>query len=105
MGRADRHARIYSRRGTPHQERTEGKCNNSAGNTTSTDSGTYTPSSKGIGYPPKIFINPRYLQNGIESNTDNESEAEPLVPDSKPPSDRDEDLIDITQTENALNKK
>ena len=44
------------------------------------------------------------MQNGIESNTHNESEAEPLVPGSKPPLDWDEDLIDIIQTENASNK-
>ena len=65
--RTARCARIYSRIRTSHQERTEGKSN-----TTSIDSGTYIPSGKGIGYPSKIFTNPRYLQNGIESNTDNE---------------------------------
>ena len=44
------------------------------------------------------------MQNGIKSDTDNESEAEPLVPGSKPPLNWHEDPIDITQTENASNK-
>ena len=52
-----------------------------------TDSGTYIPNGKGMGYPPKIFINPRYLQNGIENDTGNDSEVEPSqVPISKPTS-------------------
>ena len=44
------------------------------------------------------------MQNGIESDTNSDSEAELLVPGSKPPSDWDEDLIDPTPTENSSNK-
>ena len=102
--RADQCVRIHSRRRTPCHERAEGKHNNSAGNTTSMDSGTYIPTGYGKGYPPKIFTNPNYLQNGIENYTSSDSEAETLVTGSKPPSHWDEDLIDLTQTENASNK-
>ena len=70
--RADCQVRIHTIRRAPHQEKIDGKCHNSAGNTMSTDSGTYIPTGKGVGYPPKIFTNPRYLQNGIESDTDND---------------------------------
>ena len=47
------------------------------------------------GYAPKIFTNP----NGSNSNSD--SEVEPLGSGSKPPSDWDDDLIDLTQIDNA----
>ena len=89
--RADQCVRIHSKRRTPHHERVEGKR-------------TYIPTGYGKGYPPKIFTNPNYLQNGVENNTSGNSEVEPLATGSKPPSDWDEDLIDLTQTENASNK-
>ena len=58
--------RIHSRRRTPHQEKIDG-------NTMTTDSGTYIPNGKGIGYPPKVFIDPK----DAATDTENDSEANP----------------------------
>ena len=96
--RADTLIRIYSQRRMPHQVRAKDP-HDSVCNTTSTDSGTYIPTGYGKGYPPKIFTNPNYLQDG--SNTNSDSEVEPLALASKPPSDWDEDLIDLIQNDNA----
>ena len=54
--RADCQVSIHSRRRAPHQEKIDGKFHNSAGDTMSTDSGTYIPRGKGVGYPPKISL-------------------------------------------------
>ena len=57
------------------------------------------------GYPPKIFTNPNYLQNSINSNDTSDSEAEVLARNSKPASDWDEDLIDFTQVDDDASKQ
>ena len=59
--------RIHSRKRTPHHQKV-------VGNTISTDSGTYIPNGKGIGYPPKVFIDPK----DAATDTENDSEADPL---------------------------
>ena len=63
----------------------------SAGNMTSTDSGTYIPTGHGRGYPPRIFTNP------------SDSYAEVVA--SKQPLDWDEDLIDLTQADNTASNQ
>ena len=74
----------------------------SVGNTTSIDSGIYIPTGYGKGCPPKIFTHPNYVQNSI-NNDKSESDAELLA--SKPTSDWDEDLIDLTQADNTASKQ
>ena len=62
------------------------------GNTTSTDLGMYIPTGYRKGYPPNIFTNP---------NDTSDSDAEFLALHSKPASEWDEDLIDLTQVDDA----
>ena len=64
----------------------------------------YIPTGDRKGYPPKTFTNPNYLQNGINSDTNSDSDAEPLASGPKPTSDWDEDLIDLTKVDNASNQ-
>ena len=90
---ANKHARIYSQRRTSCQTKTT-DTQDSVGNTTSTDTGTYIPTSYGRGYPPRIFTNP---------NDSSDSDAKVVA--SKQPSDWDEDLIDLTQADNTASKK
>ena len=89
--KADKHARIYTKRRSPCQERVR-DAQESVGNTTSTDSGMYVPTGYGKGYPLKIFTNPNDTSDG---------DAEFLASHSKPASDWDEDLIDLTQVDDA----
>ena len=102
--RADKHARIYTKRRSLCQERVT-DAQESVGNTTSTDLGMYIPTGYGKGYPPKIFTNPNYLQNSINNNDTSDSEAELLARNSKPAADWDEDLIDLTQVDDAASKE
>ena len=64
------------------------------------DLGMYIPARYGKGYPPNIFTNLNYLQNSINNDT-SDSKAELLATNSKPASDWDEDLIDLTQVDDA----
>ena len=72
--RADKHARIYTKRRSPCQERVK-DAQESMHSTTSTHLGTYISTRYGKGYPPRIFTNPNYLQNSINNDT-SDSEAE-----------------------------
>ena len=65
------------------------------------DSGMYIPTSNGRGYPPRIFTNPNYVQNGINDSSDSDAE----VITSKPASDWDEDLTDLTQVDDDVSKQ
>ena len=56
------------------------------------DLGMYNPTGYRKGYPPKIFTNP---------NDTSDSDVEFLASHSKPASDWDEDLIDLTQVDDA----
>ena len=47
----------------------------------STDLGTYIPNGKGIGYPPKAFIDPKYAATVTQTDTENDSETNsPQIP-------------------------
>ena len=82
--RADCRARIHARR------RRRMLCHDNSNdehkipisNSTSTDSGTYIPTGKGMGYPPKIFTYPKVAETVTHSNTGNDSEVEipPHIP-------------------------
>ena len=112
--------RIHSRRRAPHQEKIDGKCHNSAGNTTSTDLGTYIPNGKGIWYHPKVITDSKYVTTVTQTDTENNSETDPpqipFLGDycetciskwsrcvCKPGSDWDADPIDITQPDSSSN--
>ena len=97
--RADKGAKIYTKRRSPYQERLR-DTQESVGNTTSRDWDMYFPTRYRKGYPPKIFTNPNYLQNSSNNDT-SDSEAELLATNSKPASDLDEDLIDLTQVDDV----
>ena len=43
----------------------------------STDSGTYIPNGKGIGYLPQVFIDPKYAATVTQTDTENDSETDP----------------------------
>ena len=58
----------------------------------------------GRGIPLKYLQIPIICRTVSKNDSNSDSEAKPLVSGSKPPSDWDEDLIDLTQTENASNK-
>ena len=100
--RASCRVRIHSRRRQPHHDKTE-----EPHYPVSTDSGTFITNSYRMGYPPKIFTSPNY----VDSDTD----IETILPHTinldeycwtciskktrcicKPLSDWDADLIDIT---------
>ena len=102
--RAINRVRIHSRRRQPHHNRTEEE---GPHNPVSTDSGTFITNGYEMGYPPKIFTSPNY----VDSDTDIET-IPPDIPNldeycqtciskktrciCKPLSDWDADLIDIT---------
>ena len=89
--RADKHAKMYTKRRSPYQERAR-DVQESVGNTTSMDSGMYIPTRYRKGCPPKIFTNP---------NDTSDSDVEFLASHSKPASDWDDNLIDLTQVDDA----
>ena len=74
---ADCWARIHvRRRRMPCHVNSNDECKNPISNSTSTDSGTYIPTGKGVGYPPKIFTNPKVAENVTHSDTENGGEVE-----------------------------
>ena len=123
--RADHGARVHVRRGRgmPHHDNSNNECKNPISNSTCTNSGTYIPTGKGMGYPPKSFTNPKVSETITHSDTGNDSEVEipphiPFIGDycktciskwprciCKPSSDWEENPIDITQTNNPSNKE
>ena len=121
---ADHRARIHARRRRrmPHLDNPNDECKNPISNSTSTDSGTYIPTGKGIGILLKFLLTINIAETMTHSDTRNDSETEPpqipFIGDycktciSKWPkcicksgSDWDENPIDITQTDNPSNKE
>ena len=60
----------------PYNDKSDDRYDNSIGNSMSTDSGTYIPTCKGMGYLPKIFTDPKAAETLINSDTGNDSETE-----------------------------
>ena len=96
--------KIHSRKRQPCHNSTEGEPHNPM----STDSGTFITSSYGMGYPPKIFTSPNYVDSGTDIETiplhipNLDKYCQTCISKKtrcicKPLLDWDADLLDITQ--------